>query len=132
VSGTPSTEPAGRHRAGLPGAAAQVFAVVGGQAAWAVAVLTAYPMVQIACGLAQPLVVHAVRWVALAIALAATLTGYRVYRAARGAEAHTDDAGRWRVQRVRFTGLGGLLLSAAGAFLLVVEDLATWVIDPCL
>ena len=126
-------DPSPRQDTGLPGAVAQVFAVVGGQAAWAIAVLTAYPMVQIACGAEQRLLVHLVRWVALAIALAATLTGYRVYRSARAAEDRGDHPrGLKRLQRMRFTGLGGMLLSAAGALLLFVEDLATWVIDPCL
>ena len=128
-----SPETARRQRDGLPGAIAQVYAVVGGQAAWGVAVLTAYPMVQIACGAGQPLLVHLVRWVALAVALGATLTGYSVYRRARGAEERGDHpVAPKRIQRMRFTGFGGMLLSAAGALLLFVEDLATWVIDPCL
>jgi hypothetical protein len=33
---------------------------------------------------------------------------------------------------VSFLGFGGMLLSGSGTFLLIVEDLATWVIDPCL
>lgn len=117
----------------LPGRFPQVFAVVGGQAAWGIAVLTAYPMVQVACAAGQPLLVHLVRWIAAAVALAATVTGYRVYRVYR--QAAPEDEGsiaRERIQRVRFVGFGGMLLSATGLLLLLVEDLATWVIDPCL
>lgn len=120
------------RRDGLPGAFAQAFAVVGGLAAWGIAVLVAYPMVQIACGLEQRIIVHLVRWTALAIALAATASGFVVSRRASAVEAQGDHPSPKRVERVRFAGFGGMLLSGGGALLLFVEDLATWVIDPCL
>lgn len=117
----------------LPGPFPQVFAVVGGQAAWGIAVLSAYPVVQIACAAGQPLLVHLVRWIAAAVALGATATGYRVYRRAQQVTGEDEGwVGRERIQRVRFVGFGGTLLSGTGLFLLLVEDLATWVIDPCL
>lgn len=135
-----------------PGTLAQAFAVGGGMAAWGVALLVAYPTVQLACAAGLPVLVHLVRWIALAVAIAATLTGWRVAAAARdlagssaaagaarGADAegaHPDaeaeSAPAARIERLRFMGLGGALLSASGAFLLVVEDLAAWVIHPCL
>lgn len=117
-------------RRALPGRRPQVFGVVGGMGAWGIAVLAAYPMVQIACAVSQPLLVHLVRWVATAVAVAATLTAWGVYRHAR--EADEDDAGPVRVRNTRMVGFGGALVSASGVLLLVVEDLAAWVIDPCL
>ncbi|HSK97494.1 MAG TPA: hypothetical protein VK891_12820 [Euzebyales bacterium] len=114
----------------VPGAASQAFAVAGGLAAWGVAVLVAYPVVQVACALGRPVLVHLVRWVAMAVAVAATVVGVWIYRSADAADG--DDVGGTRIQRVRFIGLTGTLLSASGLLLLFVEDLATWVIDPCL
>lgn len=114
----------------LPGWGALWFGVVGGQAAWAVAVLVAYPTVAVVCNTgASTLWIHLVRWSALAVALAATAVASRCWRSGRSAG---DDVPAGLASRVRFMGLGGIVLSAAGAFLLVVEDIATWVIDPCL
>ena len=131
-----SARPRSREEAGgLPSGALQAFGVVGGMAAWGVALLTAYPMVQVACAVGQPLLVHLVRWVAMLVALAATLTARHVHLRARAtADALTDDDPVLveRAHRVRFVGFGGMLVSATGVLLLVVEDLATWVIDPCL
>lgn len=117
-------------RDALPGLWPQAFGVVGGMAAWGVAVLTAYGVVPVACALAMPVLVHLVRWIALAVAVASTVTAVMVYRRAQ----RIDDRGgtETRVRNARFLGFGGALVSAAGALLLVVEDLATWVIDPCL
>lgn len=114
----------------LPGAAAQTFAVVGGLAAWGVALLVAYPMVQIACAAGRPELVHLVRWTAIAVAVAATAVGRSVHR--RAGIAERDDRAGDRARRARFVGFVGAVLSASGVLLLVVEDLATWVIDPCL
>lgn len=116
-----------------PGGLAQAFAVVGGQAAWGLALLIAYPTVQVACEAGLPILVHLVRWIAGAVALGATVTGYRVYRGAQRLGPRDDDP-RWRtrVERIRLVGLGGMLLSAFAVMLLVVEDMATWAIDPCL
>lgn len=114
----------------LPGWRALWFGVVGGQAAWAVAVLVAYPTVAAVCRAGASAVwVHLVRWSALVVALAAVAVALRNWRAGRdaGGDAPGDAA-----SRVRFMGLGGAIASSAGAFLLVVEDIATWVIDPCL
>lgn len=124
------SEGTGRDDQRLPCAARQSFAVVGGLAAWGVALLVAYPMVQIACAADRPVLVHLVRWAALAVAVAATAVGWSVHRGAN--RISTDHYDRRRVQRVGFVGLTGMLLSASGALLLIVEDLATWVIDPCL
>jgi hypothetical protein len=114
----------------LPGWLPLWFGVAGGQAAWAVAVLVAYPTVAAVCNAdASRVWVHLVRWTALGVALAATAIAYRSWRAAQAAG---DDVPPGLVNRVRFMGLGGVLLSGAGAFLLFVEDIATWVIHPCL
>lgn len=114
----------------LPGWLPLWFGVAGGQAAWAVAVLVAYPTVAVVCNAgASALWVHLVRWSALVVALAATSVAYRSWRLGQRAG---DDVPAALAARVRFMGLGGVVLSAAGAFLLVVEDIATWVIDPCL
>lgn len=121
-------EPARARR--LPGWGALWFGVLGGLAAWGLAVLVAYPTVAIVCDAgASPVWIHLVRWTALVIALAATTVAYRSWRTAGRAGDHVP-AGL--AARVRFMGLGGALLSGAGAFLLIVEDIATWVIDPCL
>lgn len=114
----------------LPGRIPQVFGVVGGMGVWGIAVLTAYPTVQIACVTGQPLLVHLVRWVATAVALAATLTAWRVYR--RADRVDDREVGPVRARNARLVGFGGTLVSASGVLLLVIEDLATWVIDPCL
>lgn len=124
----PAGDPAVRGE--LPGRIAQVFGVVGGMGVWGVAVLTAYPTVQIACAAGQPLLVHLVRWVATAVALAATLTAWRVYR--RAERVDDREVGPVRARNARLVGFGGTLVSASGVLLLVIEDLATWVIDPCL
>jgi hypothetical protein len=121
----PVPQPATR----LPGWGRLWFAVAGGQAAWGIAVLAAYPMVRIGCALGMPLVVHAVRWTAMAVAVAATIAGVRAWRDGR---AVLRDAPMREAQRAVFMGLVGALLSAAAFVLLFVEDLATWVIDPCL
>jgi hypothetical protein len=113
----------------LPGWGRLWFAVAGGQAAWAVALLAAYPLVRVGCALGTPLVVHGVRWIAMVVAMAATVTGVRVWRQAR---AVLRDAPVREAQRAVFMGLVGALLSATGFLLLFMEDLATWVIDPCL
>lgn len=114
----------------VPGWAALWFGVVGGQAAWGAAVLVSYPTVAAVCEAgASSLWVHGVRWTALVIALAATAVARANWL--RGRRPPTDVPERVAA-RVRFLGLGGMLLSASGAFLLLVEDLATWVIDPCL
>lgn len=118
-----------RHRR-LPGWAPLWFGVAGGQAAWAIAVLVAYPTVAAVCDAgASTIWVHLVRWSALAVALSATAVAYRSWRVGRSAG---DDVPAALAARVRFMGLGGVLLSGAGAFLLFVEDIATWVIHPCL
>lgn len=124
-----TSEPVG-DVAQLPGPLPQAFAVVGGMAAWGVAVLIAYPMVQIACAVGSSLLVHMVRWIATVVAVAATAAGIWIYRRAQAVDA--ERIGPERVQRVRFMGAAGALLSASGALLLIVEDIATWVIDPCL
>ncbi|HVM15245.1 MAG TPA: hypothetical protein VM287_13090 [Egibacteraceae bacterium] len=114
----------------LPGWLPLWFGVAGGQAAWGLAVLVAYPTVAMVCNAGASTVwIHLVRWSALVVALAATVVAHRCWRI--GQEAG-DDAPAALAARVRFMGLGGVLLSGAGAFLLVVEDMATWVIDPCL
>lgn len=114
----------------LPGWAAQWFGVLGGQAAWGLAVLVAYPTVAVVCDAgASSAWIHGVRWSALAVALAAAAVAYRTWRIA---EDVGDDVAAAVASRVRFMGLGGTLLSGAAAFLLIVEDIATWVIDPCL
>ena len=127
---TSAAEQVREERRALPGALPQAFAVIGGLAAWGVAVLVSYPMVQIACAAGLPLLVHLVRWTATVVALAATLTGYRTYR--RALQVGEGQADRERIHRVAFTGFTGMLLSASGALLLIVEGIATWVIDPCL
>lgn len=114
----------------LPGRAAQAFGVMGGMGVWGAAVLAAYPMVQVACAVEQPLLVHMVRWTATLIGLAATLTAWRVYR--RAGRVDEQRAGVVRVRNTRMVGFAGALISASGVLLLLVEDLATWVIDPCL
>lgn len=127
------TDPAGDDptvRRELPGRIPQVFGVTGGMGVWGVAVLTAYPTVQIACAVGQPLLVHLVRWIATAVALAATLTAWRVYR--RADQVDDREVGPVRARNARLVGFGGTLVSASGVLLLVIEDLATWVIDPCL
>ena len=114
----------------LPGWAPLWFGVVGGQAAWGIALLVAYPTVAIVCDAgASAIWIHLVRWSALAVALAATAVAHRSWRVARDAG---DDVPAAQGARVRFMGLAGVVLSSAGAFLLFVEDIATWVIDPCL
>lgn len=114
----------------LPGWAPLWFGVVGGQAAWGIAVLVAYPTVAIVCDVgASALWIHLVRWAALAVALAATVVAHRSWRVGQEAGDGVPPA---QAARVRFMGLAGVVLSSAGAFLLFVEDIATWVIDPCL
>lgn len=114
----------------LPGWGPLWFGVFGGLAAWGLAVLVAYPTVAMVCGAgASTLWFHLVRWSALVVALAATTVAYRSWRTAQQA---VDDVPVALAARVRFMGLGGALLSGAGVFLLIVEDIATWVIDPCL
>lgn len=121
-------DPATAHR-DLPGRLPQVFGVVGGMGAWGIALLTAYPTVQIACVVGQPLLVHLVRWVALVVAVAAMLTAWQVSRRAQRAD--EDRVGPVRVRNARLVGLGGALVSASGVLLLAMEDAAAWVIDPC-
>lgn len=114
----------------LPGWGALWFGALGGMAAWAAAVLVAYPTVAAVCGAgASSVWIHLVRWSALVVALAATAVAYRTWRTAQRAG---DDVPAGLAARVRFMGLAGVLLSGAGAFLLIIEDIATWVIDPCL
>lgn len=114
----------------LPGWLPLWFGVAGGQAAWGIAVLVAYPTVAAVCNAGASTVwIHLVRWTALAVALGATGVAYRCWRVGQAAG---DDVPAGLASRVRFMGLGGALLSGAGAFLLFVEDIATWVIDPCL
>lgn len=127
----PSGDVRGRAGERMPGWFALWFGVIGGQAAWAIGLLVAYPTVAAVCGADAPrVVIHLVRWVAFAIAVTATSVAYRSWRRAQAA---TDSGvASETVTRTAFMGLGGLLLSAAGAFLVFVEDLATWVIDPCL
>lgn len=110
-----------------PGSAARAFAVTGGLAAWAIAFLAAYPLVRVSCAVGTSLPVHLVRWVAMAVAVGAIVTGSRLYWAGR---AHPpEERGS---QKARFFGLTGMVLSGGGLALLAVEDLASWVIDPCL
>lgn len=146
---TPGARPAEEARARLPGGRSLAFAVAGGQAVWALALLVAYPTVQVACAADLPILVHLVRWIAMVVALGATVTGGRAWRAAHAAGAmapgeHGDPASPdepprafatgWRrhAQRVAFLGFAGMLLSGIAVFLLFVEDLGTWVIDPCI
>lgn len=129
--GTTAPEP--EHERGapgdLPGWTRLWFGVVGGQAAWGLAVLIAYPTVAAVCQAhGSALLVHAVRWVAGAIAITATLVSHGNWRRAERA----GDAPRRAAHRASFMGFVGMLLSGAGVLLLFVEDLATWVIDPCL
>lgn len=113
---------------GLPGWASLWFGSLGGLAAWGVAVLAAYPTVAAVCDAgASKMWIHAVRWTAMVVALAATAVAYRSWRRAQT----VGDAPARAASRARFMGLGGVMLSLAGLFLLLVEDLATWVIDPC-
>lgn len=113
----------------LPGWGRLWFGVVGGQAAWGLAVLIAYPTVAAVCDAqASVLFVHAVRWVAAAVAVTAAVVGYGNWRRAERAR----DAPLRKAQLASFMGFVGMLLSAAGVVLLLVEDLAAWVIDPCL
>lgn len=125
------TRPTAEQRAHrLPRWPSLWFGVLGGQAAWAVAVLLAYPTVAAVCDAgASTAWIHAVRWSALVVALAATAVAHRCWRVGRSAG---DDVPAESASRARFMGLGGVLLSGAGAFLLFVEDIATWVIHPCL
>lgn len=122
-----------RERTGegdLPGWVALWFGALGGQAAWALAVLAAYPTVAIVCEAgASTLWIHLVRWVAAVVAVAATAVALRSWRAGQAA---TGGVPPKVVTRVRFMGLGGALLSGAAVFLLFVEDIAAWVIHPCL
>lgn len=114
----------------LPGWPSLWFGVIGGQAAWAAAVLIAYPTVAVVCDAdASTIWIHLVRWSALAVALAAVAVAHRNWRTAGEISA---DVAPTVASRVRFMGLGGVILSSAGAFLLIVEDIATWAIDPCL
>jgi hypothetical protein len=114
----------------LPGLLPQLFGLMGGISVWMVAVITAYPMVRIACVAEQPLLVHLVRWTAMVVALAALLTARRVHR--RGQQVDVGGAGAAVGRNVRLVGFAGVLVSATGLLLLIVEDLAAWVINPCL
>lgn len=114
----------------LPGWVTLWFGVLGGLAAWGAAVLVAYPTVAAVCSAGASTVwIHMVRWVAMVIAITATAVAARSWRDGR---ATGSGASPTVVSRVRFMGLGGALLSGAAVFLLVVEDIATWVVDPCL
>lgn len=115
----------------LPGWTAQWFAALGGQIAWAAAVLIAYPLVQVGCELGQTWFVHLPRWIAMAIGIAATLVGIKVWKVSRAVLAAGTDAPK-KAQRAAFMGLGGAMLSGSAVFILFIEDIATWVIDPCL
>lgn len=129
-----ASAPTTRPRIGepdLPGWATLWFGVVGGQAAWAVAVLAAYPTVAMVCDAGASTVwIHAVRWVAMVVAAVASAVAVRSWR--RGRAATGSDTSDRVAARVRFMGLGGALLSGSAVFLLFVEDIATWVIHPCL
>jgi hypothetical protein len=117
----------------LPGYLWLWFAVIGGQAAWAIALLTAYPMVQVACETGLPILVHLVRWSAAIVSGAATAAGFLAWRRIEGLRAaHEPLATARHVQRARLMAFAGMLLSAAALLFLVLEDIATWVIDPCL
>lgn len=122
-----SPAPEQRQARPLPGAAARAFAVSGGLAAWAIAFLAAYPLVRVSCAVGSSLPVHLVRWAAMVVAVAATLTGWRLYRAAG-----THPPEGHGTEKARFFGRAGMVLSVGGLALLAVEDLASWVIDPCL
>jgi hypothetical protein len=117
----------------IPGYLWLWFAALGGQVAWALAVLIAYPTVQVACETGLTVLVHAVRWTAMVVALAATAAGYLAWRRIEPLrDAGVPRATARHLQRARLMGFGGMLLSAGGFLLLFLEDLAAWVIDPCL
>jgi hypothetical protein len=117
----------------LPGYLWLWFAVIGGQAAWAVAFLLAYPMVQVACETGMSIVVHLPRWIAAVIAGSAVAAGFLAWRRIEALRAaHEPLATARHVQRARLMAFAGMLLSSAGLLFLVLEDIATWVIDPCL
>lgn len=117
----------------LPGYVWLWFAVAGGQAAWAVAVLIAYPMVQVACETGIIWLVHSVRWIAMVVALASTAAGFTAWRRVSAVVGDDEPLATVRhVQRARFMAFAGMILSAVAFLLLFVEDIAAWMIDPCL
>jgi hypothetical protein len=125
-----ATGPAGPGDAPLPSWLALWFGVAGGQAAWGLAVLIAYPTVAAVCQAEAPrFFIHAVRWTAMVVAIAATAVAFRSWRQAEAVRAEAPEPA---ASRASFMGLGGMMLSATATFLLFVEDMATWVIDPCL
>jgi len=98
--------------------------LVGGPAAWAIAVGASYVTVPVACDVGTTLPLHAIRVVTTAAALGSTWLSYGVWRESRGAAALA-------VERTAFLGLLGVVVSAFSAVLIVLEGVANFVIDPC-
>lgn len=102
------------------------FGLLGGPLAWAGHLGVAYYLVPDACAAGSSALLHVVTFVAVAVAVAAIASAWRVRRAA-----HPSDDGI-ASERGAFAGVVGLALSSLFLLVILMEGLPPLLIDPCL
>jgi hypothetical protein len=106
------------------------FAFFGGALAWGTRFAVSYLLVPVACRTGLVVLLHAVAFVMVAVALLAAFVGYRGWTRARDHRLEGERTDVW--DREEFLGLAGLVLSAFFAGVIVLESSANFIVDPCL
>lgn len=110
----------------LPSGRRLWFAFLGGALAWAVHIGARYPLVEVACNSGLGVwVLHAVTALCLGVALAAGVVSWRLCE-----RLETADHFPLR-RRSLFMARSGIFLSALFAFIIVLEAMPAFMVDPC-
>ncbi len=105
------------------------FGLLAGPIAWSLHLLVSYPLVPFICGTEWEFLLHVVTLFAALIALAGAVIAYRS-RQALDDEDHEETPTRvWR--RASFMALAGMLLSSFFLFVIIVEGIPNFLLDPC-
>jgi hypothetical protein len=118
-----------RWRRGALRPAALWFAFLGPAIAWTLRLLIAYPLVQAACGVGGPWMLHLVSFIFVVVSVAAGVVAWRGFQELRDpAPAAADE---WIWGRMRFMALFGLLMAGMFTLVIVAEWIPTFFIHPC-
>lgn len=112
-----------------PGVGVQLFAYLGGMAAYALHLLASTALVPLACGMGTTWPLHLLSAAVLAVIALAGAVAWRLWR---GAREGTDPVGGVLAHRRRFLGASGLMLNALAFAVVVFAEIPNHFLHPCL
>jgi nicotinamide riboside transporter PnuC len=107
------------------------FSMLGGPAAWALHLVVNYSLVPVACATGMSFLLYLTIPTFLGIAAIALFFGWRGWDSTRGMDETNGNGQRLMVQRVRFMGLSGILMSAFFLMVIIAQSVPIIMQDPC-